>query len=302
MLVSLIGCGGTRGAPEPLNGGVPAANARGGIALATVQAAARATLAGPIGLEFTLEGSRALGSTPAPVLGSGEFALQRGTGSETIDLGEVAHQEPGTEHVVFLPSRVYLQPKSPTGKVLPPGKAWVSATLAGSDSVDTNFPSFALQAEAVNPELLLSELADGSISAVPLGRRRLNAVGQESAEWRSASAYEVTIDFARALSLSAGPSRAVLGQAIRSELASSVGGSAGSGRGSIRAWVDAHGRVVQLQSAPPGAGVGTATMTLCCFGEAVSVSPPPASQVVDIASLTPSGERENNGGGDSDGG
>jgi hypothetical protein len=307
---SLTGCAGAESSTEQAQSGPKAvvqapAKTRAG-ALATVQAAARATLAGPLGLEFRLDGSRALGSSPAPVMGSGEFDLQRGAGSETIDLGEVAHQEPGTEHVVFLPSQVYLQPKSSTSKVLPAGKSWVSATLVGSDSVDTNFPAFALQAEAVNPELMLSELAVGSIAAIALGQRLLletgHEGGQEGPQERFASAYEVTVDFARALGHLAGPSRAVLGQAIRTELAAGGGGSAGSARGTITVWLDAHGKVVQLHSTPPGAGVGTATMTLCCFGEAVQVAPPPTSQIVDISSLTPSGERENNGGGDSDGG
>jgi hypothetical protein len=43
-------------------------------------------------------------------------------------------------------------------------------------------------------------------------------------------------------------------------------------------------------------------MTLCCFGEPVEVSAPAQARVVDLSALTPSGERENNGGGDSDGG
>jgi hypothetical protein len=254
-------------------------------------------------VEFSLDGSRALGSSPAPVLGSGEFDLAQGTGSETIDLGEVRHQEPGTEHVVFLPSQVYLQPKSTTGKVLPPGKAWVSATLVGSDSIDVNFPMFALQAEAVNPAFPLSELAGGAVSAVALGLRPVGETRQESIAESYAEAYRVTVDFTRALSVSAGPSGAVFGQAIRSELAAGKHGQTVGGElGSITAWIDARGRVVQLQSSPPGAGMGTVTMTMCCFGTAVHTAAPSPSQVVDITSLTPSGERENNGGGDSDGG
>ncbi|MGC2372248.1 MAG: hypothetical protein WA484_00080 [Solirubrobacteraceae bacterium] len=299
VVACLSGCGGSEGAAKRSQGR-PGAVATAA-ALAAVGAAARTTLAHPVGLEFRLDGSRALGSSPAPVLGSGEFNPGQGTGSETIDLGEVRHQEPGTEHVVFLPSRVYLQPKSTTGKVLPAGKAWVSATLSGSDSIDTNFPMFALQAEAVNPAFPLSELAGGAVSAVALGHRPL-ASGQEGIAESYAQAYEVTVDFTRALSASTGPSGAVFAQAIRSELAAgSSGQSGGGGHGPITVWV-AHGRVIQLRSSPPGAGVGTATMTMCCFGTPVHTAVPSPSQVVDIGSLTPSGERENNGGGDSDGG
>jgi hypothetical protein len=264
-------------------------------ALSVVRTAAGETLAHPASVEFRLDGSRALGSSPAPVFGSGEFDFRSGTGSETIDLGEVNHQEPGTEHVIFRPSQVYLQPKSLATTVLPKGKAWVAATLTGSDSVRTNFPSFVLQVEGVNPQLLLTELAGGAVSAVPAGQETINN--------EHARAYDVEIDLARALSALIGPTGAAFGQAIQSELTALGSGQSAEKQGaSIRTWVDDAGRVIQMQTSPPGAGVGTVTMTMCCFGSAVEVAPPPRSQVVDITSLTPSGERENNGGGDSDGG
>lgn len=263
--------------------------------LRIVQAAARATLASPAGVEFELHGARAFGSSHAPVLGSGEFDFPSGAGAEKIDLGEVGHQEPGNEQVIFGPSRVYLQPKAPSTTVLPKGKEWVSATLAGSDAVSTNFPSFALQVEGVNPQLLLSEISGGAVSASPAGKASVAGV--------PARAYDVDVDLARALSSSTGPSATVFGAAIQSELAALAGGSATGGqRTSIRVWLDGAGHVIRLQSSPPGAGVGVASMTLCCFGLPVAVAAPPARRVVDITALTPSGERENNGGGDSDGG
>jgi hypothetical protein len=260
-----------------------------------VKAAARATLAAPAGVEFELQGARAFGSSHAPVLGSGEFDFPSATGTEKIDLGEVGHQEPGNERVVFLPSRVYLQPKAPSTTVLPKGKEWVSATLAGSDAVSTNFPSFALQAEGVNPQLLLSEISGGAVTASPAGATSIAGV--------PARAYDVDIDLPRALSASTGPSAKVFGAAIQSELAAlATGASSGSQRTWIRVWLDGAGHVLRLQSSPPGAGLGVASMTLCCFGLPVAVATPPARRVVDITALTPSGERENNGGGDSDGG
>jgi hypothetical protein len=264
-------------------------------ALRTVRAAAGETLAHPAGVEFRLDGSQALGSSPAPVLGSGEFDFPLGMGSETIDLGEAAHQERGTEHVIFLPSRVYLQPKSSSTTVLPKGKGWMSATLTGSDSVRTNFPLFVLQVEGVNPQFLLAGLAGGAVAAVP--------VGQETINEEHTRAFDVTVDLARALSVATGPTGAAFGQAIQSEL--TAFGSAQSvttQSALIRTWVDDAGHVIQIRTSPPGAGVGTVTMTICCFGSPVEVAVPSPSQVVGIASLTPSGERENNGGGDSDGG
>lgn len=300
LTTALIGCGGasrddsaarTPPAPERRVASSGATLA----ALSAVRTAARKTLAAPAGVEFRLDGAQALGSSPAPVLGSGEFDFPSGVGSETIDLGETGGQERGNEQVLFMPALAYLQPKSPATAVLPKGKEWVSAALTGSESVNTNFPSFVLQVESVNPQLLLTELAGGAVSATP--------VGPMSIEGEPALGYEVTVDLTRALSASAAPGGAAVAQAIRSELSAPGSGQSAARRDtSITTWVGGGGRVVQVRASPPGAGVGTATMTMCCFGSPVQVAPPPAARVVDIASLTPSGERENNGGGDSDGG
>lgn len=274
--------------------GTGASIAAGAAARKTVEGAAAATLAGNAQVEYVLHGAKAFGSSAAPVQGSGEFDFSAGVGAEKIDLGETGKQEPGNEAAVFLPSQVYLQPKSFGAAALPKGKQWMSATLAGSESVSTNFPAFALQAEAVNPQFLLAQLAAGASAATPLG---VEVVGE-----RLARVYEVTVDLARALSGLRGPSAAVFGQAIQSELAASPYGTAKrSATATITAWLD-NGRIVRLRTAPPGAGAGTVTMTLCCFGADVAVKAPDAAKVIDITALTPSGERENNGGGDSDGG
>jgi hypothetical protein len=70
----------------------------------------------------------------------------------------------------------------------------------------------------------------------------------------------------------------------------------------VSVWVLASGRLARVMVAPPGIGVGTVTTTLSGFGEAVRTAPPPPAQVVDILQLGPNGERENQSGGDSDGG
>lgn len=294
MLVAcLTGCGGTRIDGQAAKGTTSERATTG--ALGVVKAAARSTLAAPAGVEFELHGARAFGSSSAPVLGSGEFDFPSGTGSEKIDLGEIGHQEPGNERVIFLPARVYLQPKAPSTTVLPKGKEWVSAALAGSDTVKTNFPSFVLQVEGVNPQFLLAEISGGAVSARPAGDASIGGM--------PARAFDVEVDLARALSASVGPSAQVFGEAIQSELAALASGAAKSGqRTSIRVWVDGTGHVLRLKSSLPGAGAGLASMTMCCFGLPVSVAAPPPPRVVDISALTPSGERENNGGGDSDGG
>jgi len=263
--------------------------------VALTAAAARTTLAGTAGVEFELRGAKTFGPSTAPVLGSGQFDFALARGSEQIDLGETGRLEPGNERALFLAQRVYLQPKGVGGAVLPKGKEWVSATLSGSDTIATNFPSFVLQVEALDPRLLLAELAGGTLSSVPLGG---SIVGGEPVR-----RYRATVDLARALSALTGPGALVLGRAIQTELATpGPGAPSRAGQSTIYLSLDTRGHVVQLLSAPPGAGVGLATMTLCCFGEPVEVSAPAQARVVDLSALTPSGERENNGGGDSDGG
>jgi hypothetical protein len=267
----------------------------GGDALRVVRAAAKATLAGTAQVEYRLLGAQIFGSSSAPVLGSGRLDFRSATGTETIDLGETGNQEPGNESVVFGPARVYLQPKSAATAVLPKGKTWMAATLAGSESVNTNFPSFALQVEGVIPQLLVEQLAHGAVSAA--------VADTQTIEGRRAHGYDVSIDLSETQKRLTGSAGRFLGQAIQTVLAAAGAvRSPGGGETTIGVWIDGAGHVVRMRAAPPGAGVGTATMTMCCFGSPVRVAAPAASQVIDITSLTPSGERENNGGGDSDGG
>jgi hypothetical protein len=66
-------------------------------------------------------------------------------------------------------------------------------------------------------------------------------------------------------------------------------------------WIDQGGHIVKIEGSPPGSGIGTTVFTVSPVGSPVVVARPVLPQVVDIASLTPSGERENNGRGDADG-
>jgi hypothetical protein len=245
---------------------------------------------------FRLDGSQVFGSTRGPVFGTGPFDLASGRGSEVIDLPEARHQEPGTEHVVFVPGRVFLQPRASASAVLPRGKKWMSAALTGSDSVATNFPRFVGQVEGVNPVLVLQELAWGATAAVPIAERPALAGVH-------AQGYEVSVDLTRALAAAGRAAATVSGLAIQQQLSALASGKSGSAAGSVSvfAWVDHVGRVVQWRVSLPGAGVGTALVALSRFGLNVRVGVPPPAEVVDIGSLTPSGERESNGGGDSDG-
>jgi hypothetical protein len=256
-----------------------------------IPTAAARTLRQTAKIGWRLEGAAIFGHVEAPVSGNGPFDLAAGRGKAVIDLPEIKHQEPGTEHAIFLPSRVYLQPKAGALVVLPSGKHWLSASLAGSEAVNVNFPQFVAQVEGVNPVLLLSELEWGATLAVPLGP------GRQVVDHVPAHRYRVTVDLTRALAGAAGPGAPALGQAIQEQL---LGG--GSTTFDMLTWVDHQGRIVQLRTNLPGSGEGRELLALSYFGSPVNVTAPPPAQVADITSLTPSGERENNGGGDTDGG
>jgi hypothetical protein len=255
---------------------------------------AQRTLARTATVTWRLDGATAFGRAHAPVFAHGSFDFRSARGTEIIDLPELPRQEPGTENAIFLPAQLYLQPKGTTGSVLPRGKQWLSVTPAASESVQRNFPQFLGQAEGVNPLLLLDEVAWGATTAVPMGRRVISGVPLHE--------YAVSVDLAQALSRTTGPGADTLGLAIQEQLtALGSGRSSGEPKVPVSAWVDDAGQLVQVQAALPGTGEGTALMTVRSFGTAVPAQPPAASAVLDIRSLTPSGERENNGGGDSDG-
>lgn len=291
--LALAGCGSVDygaagGAASPGGSGfVPDARLLQGVPAAAARTLSERALFG-----WRLDGARVFGPVHASVYGQGWFDFKAGRGDVTIDLPEERRQEFGTEHVVFLPSAVYLQPRAPGLTVLPPGKKWLSASLVGSEPVTTNFPRFVAQVEGVNPVLPLAELEWGATASVRLGP------GRQIVDHVPAERYLVTVDLERALGHAGGPLGTVLGQAIQEQLT-----AAGAVRSfPVLTWVDRQGRVVQLQATLPGIGEGTELLAISYFGSAVSVTVPKRSLVTDITSLTPSGERENNGGGDSDGG
>ncbi len=282
LALALAGCG---SATQPSS--VPAASS--GSASPSAQAvsrAARYTLSLTAAVSFRLDGARAFGAARAPVFGRASFDLAAGKGTALIDLPEAVRQELGNEHAIIFPSRVYLQPK---GTTLPRGKQWVSATIVGSDPVSTNLPHFVVGVEGVNPALGLSELALGTTVARPLGPELISRIPAEH--------YRVSVDLARVLARLSGPSAPALALAVQQQLT-----SAPSDVVPFSVWVDRTGRVIEYQAQFPGSGDGRALVELHPFGVPAQVAPPASGTVVDITSLTPSGERENSGGGDSDGG
>lgn len=297
VVAALAGCSSSAPtAPPDLAAAVPA-GPPSSAALAAVVAAAKSTLRERAEVSVRLAASQALGIAGRDVTGSGLFDLSTGRGR--VDLGQVT----GPERVLFLPQAVFVA-QAGGASVLPKGKVWISAGLT-EQSLATNFPQFVTQAESLNPSLLLSELEWGSISAAPLA-----PVG-------GGSAYSVVVDLAKAqagaasssgspgtvgaagAAAGASSSAPAFDRAISDQITEQSGGSSPTLTAEVV--VDHQGRVVSARGTPPGAGIGTVTLSLTGWGAAVSVVEPPRSQVVDISSLAPGGERENAAGGDSDG-
>jgi hypothetical protein len=280
-------CGSSAGTPSPPPVTTPTIAPASDADLQRVHGAAGLALAKSAKVDLELVASQVFGSATAPVTGAGVFDFARAQGQAQLQ------QPAGTETVVFLPASVFV--RQPTGpNVLPPGRTWISAGLTEA-ALTTNFPQFVIQTEALNPVFLLDETAWGAVTAAPLGATTVNGVHTHG--------YLVMVDLARAASAATGPASAAFAKAIGFQLnALGSGSPAASTTITVRVWVDdAMGTVVRMQSSPPGAGAGTVITTLHDYGTSVHVAPPPSSKVADIASLSPGGERENNGGGDSDG-
>jgi hypothetical protein len=285
FVAAITACGSAQGATAPPSP-VPTIAPVSPQALTAVMSASRRTSVGSVSVSLNLAAASVFGASPAPLVGSGVLDLASGRGRVTLQ------QPVGDEVVVFVPASVFVRQPVAMRGALPRGKTWISAGLTEFSTRSTNLPQFVIQAEGINPAFLLDQLVWGAVSAAPLGQTYVNG--------GSAHGFLVRVDLARASSSASGPSGAAFTRAIGYELnAAGVSGGAPRAVQNVRVWIDAGGRVVQLQASPPGSGVGVTTMTFSSFGTSVRLRIPPRSQVVDIASLTPGGEREN-GGGDSD--
>jgi len=260
-------------------------------ALRAVQDAAAGALATTAAVSVSLAGATVFGGGRSSVDAAGSFDFRSLRGALTLAPAGRKVREP----VVFAPTAVYVRPPAAGG--LPRGKSWMVADFSDPEALDANFPRLVAQIESLDPALTLSELVWGAGSAAP--------DGSETVRGRSAERYDVTVDLNRAVAAVSGPAEVPFGRAIASEIVA-LGGSVGAGAAppatmAARVWV-AGGQLARVDLSPPGAGLGAASLVLSALGTAVRADPPPRAQVVDVLALGPSGERENQNGGDSDGG
>ncbi len=227
-------------------------------------------------------------STPVGAYGRVDFTAPSGTITLELTGGPTER-----EQMVFLPGTVFVKPPA-SSPPLQRGRPWIFANFADIAKFNVKFPPYIVQTESVNPALALAELAWGTTKAATDGPVVFDGVRTHR--------YRATVSLDRALNRASGPAAAVFVQAITTEVAAS-GGNPFTAPVSIRvdAWVDGAGRVIGVRLSPPGAGIGTVTLSLERFGSAVRAKKPPRAQVVDIAAMIPGGEQEALNGGDSDG-
>jgi hypothetical protein len=256
-------------------------------ALAAVQGAVAGALSRTAKVSLTLTGGSLFGATASRVDGTGSYDFGALRGALTFSPSGSRTSEP----VIFTPSAVYVRPP-PGGSLLPAGKSWTVADFSDPEALTSNFPKLIPQAESVNPALTLGQLLWGGTAAAPAGHETIG--GEDAAR------YAVTVDLNRAADAVTGPARIPFARALATEAVALP--SDRSATVTVGVWVSGGGRLARVMVAPPGIGVGTVTTSLSGFGVAVRSDPPPAAQVVDILQLGPNGERENQNGGDSDGG
>lgn len=247
--------------------------------LRQVVAAAIATGRSSARVGITLVPGPVFGVRPPSVTGVGLFDFASGRGR--VQLREAS----GTETLRFVPEAFYVrEPPSRGPSGLPVGKSWIAVGLAEVPGPGSSIPQFVDQAEAVNPALVLAELARGARTAKPTA----HSTGSSSPE------YAVAVDLRRAASTTAGPATAAFVRAVGDQISAVARGTGGAAVMELKVQLGGGGRVTRVEFSPPGSGIGRVALA---FSDAVptralQVARPPASETVDIAAITAGGEQE----------
>jgi hypothetical protein len=289
VIAAVIGVRAGAGGGSPAAVAAPASGTGSPQALSDVRHAASVTLTQSATFAMTLAGATVFGNASSvSATGSFDFRELRGVTSVAPPHGVPE------KRAIYGPAAVYTRPG--TGASLPPGRSWIVSHFSDAAELGRNFPQFVGQVESLNPGLTVTELALGSTSAVA-GR-------SETVDGLSATRYDVTVDLRQALAGATSPAQLPFSLALESGIVQLAGAptSPASPVVDMHVWASHAGQLVRVDFSPPTTGIGAISMTLSGFGTSVASDPPPADQVVDLALVSPSGERENSNGGDADGG
>jgi hypothetical protein len=243
-----------------------------------VRAAAANTLALRAQSTSIMTGSRLFGASPTIVV-RGEFSFPTGLGYAAVQIPARGSRASGTAYLVFLPTKLWVKPLSNAS--LPAGDLWLSTTLTGVRAPGTAPPSLALVAEALNPQLLLAEIATGAVAASSAGHRVVAHVPYTE--------YVVSIDLARALAAQRRTGALRIAMAEQLAALRAAGGPSAKAHLRVVARIDGAERLAQMQFSLPGSKLGAVETELWKFGSPVPLSLPLAAETSDIASFRPAG-------------
>ena len=167
------------------------------------------------------------------------------------------------------PTSLLVDPEPPPDGVLPPGLVWISAPLAGAETL-------AAQAEALGPELPLDEVVWGAQSVTHVGTTVEGHIPTDE--------YRVTVDLRKAQAAAERAHLDAIAAAIGSELHASA-----SPRLSLRVWVNGPGYVSRIDQVVPGATLGTVSLAFTNFRLRYTGTLPPSAQTVPLAGLSTGG-------------
>jgi hypothetical protein len=252
----------------------------GGNDLGTVVDAATRTATGSAWWDLNLDGASIFGKRAA-VVGRGAGVFSRGTGYLAVNVPAAGGHPGGVEYLLFTPTAVYLRPVDSALTRLPSGRDLIVAPLAAS--VEQSVPGLVGRVEALDPELLVREIASGAVSVA--------SRGTEVIDHLPLAKYAVSIDLARARAHARGALRLAIGDQQT---------ALGRGRPlAATVWIDGNGRIARITAVPPGAALGSATFAISNYravhvaGLAMGIrfstsdgpTPPDSSRALDIRVL-----------------
>jgi hypothetical protein len=291
--LALAACGGgSDGSSEDSGGGDGAAVSTGGESAEAIlaSAATNAAGAGSSNVDFSITIQVPQQEGPLTLSGDGAFNYETQQGELTYDFGDLfaatGQSLPGADEPIeiILDENVIYMKWGLLSSVLPGAKEWIKVdveALAGQEGIDLS------QLQSINqgdPSQILEYLrASGSVEEV----------GTEEVRGVETTHYKGVIDLDKVAELAPEDVRAQLQQSV-----DQLKEQAGVSELPVEVWVDGDGLPARIQYSFDGsiaaAATGTDTegfttiftMELYDWGTDVTVEPPPASEVSDLAELT----------------
>jgi hypothetical protein len=248
--------------------------------LGSVRAAARLTLLQSMEGTVVPHGGTVFPGGSSPIDARAALAFPAGLGYEALDVPAADRRPSGTAYLDFDPERLDVEPLE--RGALPAGRLWIALSFPRAGSSRASDATLALGLEALDPELLLTEIADGAVRASSVGERVIAHVPYTE--------YHVSVDLARVRATTCASVSTAICAAVTDEIAAVDHRSdLDAVTVEIVVWVDGQGRVIQLRASLPGSGWGSELVSLSNFGVTIPRSLPLASEVVDLTSLERAG-------------